>query len=101
MLEFFKSKIEPNLKGFEIKYKYFEQGDFGSLVQIEFNNELRGGEIDFWSTGWLSIHLVDYIKGEAQINIFLSPNEKSEQEKMLLLLRDSLISSGGDTKEAS
>jgi hypothetical protein len=33
MFEFFKSKIEPNLKGFEIKYKYFEQGDFGSLVQ--------------------------------------------------------------------
>jgi hypothetical protein len=45
--------------------------------------------------------LVDYIKGEVQINKFLPPDEKSEQEKMLLLLRDTLNPSDGDTKEAS
>ena len=62
-LYWFKIVIAPSLKNYEIKYKFFEKGDFGSLNQVEFNSKKMGGEIDFWSEGWLGIHLVDYIKG--------------------------------------
>lgn len=79
-LNWFKEKMEPFLKGYEIKYKFFEKGDFGSLNQVEFNTEKNGGEIDFWSTGWLSIHFVDYVKGEEQINDFLEPHQEEEKE---------------------
>ena len=86
----FKKVIEPCLKGYEIKYKFFEKGDFGSLNQIEFNSEKQGGEIDFWSTGWLGFHLVDYIKGEELLNVFLEPHQEEEKDKILKRLQELL-----------
>ena len=50
-VNWFKDGIEPKLNGFEVKYKYLEEGDFGSLNQIEFNSKKIGGEIDFWGLG--------------------------------------------------
>ena len=76
----FKNEVEPYLKNFEVKYKFFEKGDFGDLNQVEFNSKEKGGEIDFWSTGWLSIHFVDYIKGEELLNVFLEPHQEEEKE---------------------
>ena len=86
----FKKEIEPHLIGFEIKYKFFEKGDFGKLNQIEFNSKETGGEIDFWSTGWLGIHLVDYIKGDELLNIFLEPRQEEEKEDALKKLKNLL-----------
>lgn len=78
------------MRGFEIQYKFFEKGDFGELNQIEFNSKEKGGEIDFWSTGWLSIHLVDYIKGDELLNIFLEPYQEIEKENALRKLQELL-----------
>lgn len=88
-LLWFKS-IASNLQGYEIEYKFFEEGDFGSLNQIEFNSESKGGNIDFWSTGWVGIHLVDYIEGNELMNLLLEPTEKERinenLEKLINLL---------------
>jgi hypothetical protein len=89
-VNWFKKNIEPSLKGYEIIYKSFERGDFGSLNQVEFNSEKQGGEIDFWSTGWLGIHLVDYIKGEEILNVFLEPHQEEEKNKILTRLQEFL-----------
>jgi len=85
----FKEQIEPCIKNFEIKYKFFEKGDFGALNQVEFNSKEKGGEIDFWSTGWLGVHLVDYTKGE-EINVFLEPHQEEEKERVLRRLQELL-----------
>ena len=88
-LLWFKS-IESNLKGYEIEYKFFEKGDFGSLNQIEFNSESKGGNIDFWSIGWVGIYLVDYSEGTELMNLLLEPTEKERinvsLEKLISLL---------------
>jgi len=82
--------VASNLQGYEIKYKFFEQGDFGSLNQVEFNSKLKGGNIDFWSSGWIGIHLVDYAEGIELINLLLEPTEKERindnLEKLVNLL---------------
>lgn len=86
----FKEEVEPCMKNFEIKYKFFEKGDFGALNQVEFNSKEKGGEIDFWSTGWLGVHLVDYTKGEELLNVFLEPHREEEKEKVLRRLQELL-----------
>ena len=86
----FKEEVEPCMKNFEIKYKFFEKGDFGALNQVEFNSKEKGGEIDFWSTGWLGVHLVDYVKGEELLNVFLEPYREEEKEKVLRRLKELL-----------
>jgi hypothetical protein len=89
-VNWFKKQVEPGLKGYEVKYKFFEKGDFGSLNQIEFNSEEQGGEIDFWSTGCLGIHLVDYKKGEELLNAFFDPHQEKEKEQILKKLQSLL-----------
>ena len=79
-INWFKENIANKLINFEINYKYFEKGDFGELNQIEFNSIEKGGCIDFWSSGWLFIHLVDFIKGVELINILLEPQQEKEKE---------------------
>jgi hypothetical protein len=79
-ISWFKENIIPYLEGFEIEFKFYENGDFGDLNQVEFNSNEKGGEIDFWSTGWLGIHLVDYIEGEEILNVLLGPDQYEEKE---------------------
>jgi hypothetical protein len=76
-LIWFKETITPKLGNYEIKYKFFEEGDFGSLNQIEFNNEQRGGNID-------------YLKGDELMNLMIEPNKLEEMnnnlEKLVAIL---------------
>lgn len=75
-LEWFTKDIAPSMSSYEIEYRFFEQGDFGELNQVEFNSELKGGNIDFWGLGWIGIHLVDYISGDEIMNVLLEPTER-------------------------
>ncbi len=55
-IEWFKKELAPNLKAYELIFKFFEQEDLGSLDQVEFNSEKVGGNIDFWGLGWSIIY---------------------------------------------
>lgn len=77
----FKNIIEPTLKEFEVSYRSYDGGDFGSLNQVEFNSEEKGGNIDFWGLGWLGIFLWDYKKEEEIMNVLLGPEQEKEKEK--------------------
>ena len=77
----FKDKIETKMNGYEIHYRFFSQGGFGSLNQVEFNSERIGGGIDFWSEGWIGIHLVEYSTGNELLNILLNPEQDVEKEE--------------------
>ncbi|GGN10709.1 hypothetical protein GCM10010967_53240 [Dyadobacter beijingensis] len=81
-VDWFKQNVERHLTEYEIEYKSFVNGDFGNLDQVAFNSTTKGGEIDFWSSGYINIHFVDYVLGEELINAFLSPNQNKETEKI-------------------
>lgn len=80
-LEWFKEAIAPNLKNYKIEYRFYKEGDFGSLNQVSFDSIEIGGEIDFWGMGWLSINLWDYLKDESMLNVFLEPKQHLEKEE--------------------
>jgi len=82
-IEWFRNEIAPVLLGYEITYNYFEEGDFGSLNQVEFNSPKLGGNIDFWGLNWLGVLLWNYEEERELINVLLEPDEKSSKEKAL------------------
>ena len=89
-IDCFKIEFESYLKGYEVEYRFFENGDLGDLNSVEFNSEERGGAIEFWSSGWLYVHFVDYIKGDELLNILLEPEQYEEKHKILNELKELL-----------
>ena len=89
-IEWFKNQIAPTLVNYELQYRFYNEGDFGSLNQVIIESPQRGGGIDFWGSGWLGIDIFDYEKGESLQNILLEPHQIKEKEmaceKLLLLL---------------
>lgn len=79
----FKAVIVPRLHGFTVSYRYFEQGDFGPLHQVEFNSAQKGGVFDFWGMDWLGIHLVDYTQDIELLNRLLTDAEEGEKEHVI------------------
>ena len=79
-IEWFKEELSPNMQGFELNYRYFDQGDFGSLNQVEFNSKKLGGNIDFWGLGWIGIFVWDYEKQEQLLNLLIEPNQEAEKK---------------------
>jgi hypothetical protein len=75
-INWFKIHVAPNLIEYEISYKYFENGDFGDLNQVEFNSQLFGGGIDFWGMGYIGIFIYDYTKELQVENKLYDPSEK-------------------------
>jgi hypothetical protein len=90
-IKWFKCEIAPMLKDFEIEYDNFEKGDFGDLERVEFNNDKRGGEVDFWSSGYIGIHSMDYQSGEVLLNILFEPEKDKEVEQTLRSLIELLL----------
>ncbi|AZB00161.1 hypothetical protein EG359_11230 [Chryseobacterium joostei] len=89
-IDWFKNEIANNLKGYELIYKSFEDGDFGSLNQVEFNSEKISGNIDFWGLGWLGIFVWDSIEEQELLNILLEPHQNEEKEKALKKMQELL-----------
>lgn len=89
-IEWFKEQFLPKLEGYEIKYRSFKDGDFGNLERAELEGNNKGITLDFWSTGWLGVHLVDYIKEEELLNAFLEPYQQEEKDKVLKRLQELL-----------
>ena len=91
ILNCFKEKLEPKMKNFEIIFKDFKNGDFGELLQIEFNSTKIGGNIDLWSKGWLGIFLWDFENDEEIMNILNEPNEEKSKEANLNSLESIIL----------
>lgn len=89
-IEWFKKEIEPQLKNYELQYRFYEQGDFGSLNQVLFESKEKGGNIDFWGLGWLGVFIWDYIEKEEILNTLLEPHQIEEKEKIFKYLTELL-----------
>lgn len=90
-IEWFKNKIEPKLDRYKLEYKSFNNGDFGSLNQVEFNSSQIGGNIDFWELGLIGFFVWDYQKEKQVLNILLEPNQEEEKEKVFEELQHLLL----------
>jgi hypothetical protein len=89
-IEWFKKQLALNLKAYELIFKFFEQGDFGSLSQVEFNSEKVGGNIDFWGLGWLGIFVWSYETEEELLNVLIEPQQENERENAFKRLEELL-----------
>ena len=85
-IAWFKKAVEPLLKGYEVKYSYYEKGDFGSLNQVEFNSEKIGGNVDFWGLGWLGVFVWNYETNQQVFNVLVEAGNEVEKEKALMEL---------------
>jgi hypothetical protein len=79
-IKWFKDKLATKLEGYELNYKFYNEGDFGSLNQVEFNSKKIGGNVDFWGLGWLGIFVWDYERAEQLLNILLEPHQEKEKD---------------------
>jgi hypothetical protein len=89
-LDWFEKEVAPNLNGYELNYKFYQEGDFGSLNQIEFNSKKVGGNIDFWGLGWLGVFVWNYESEEQILNLLLEPHQDEEKIKILTKLAELL-----------
>lgn len=80
-LEWFKKNVEPLLVDYKVEYREGETGDFGSIIQVDFESPKSGGFIDFWGEGWLEIDYYDYTKKKVIINILFDPDDELPGER--------------------
>ncbi|MBT1688999.1 hypothetical protein [Dawidia soli] len=91
-IEWFKRNMSPNLKGYELIYKSFEEeGDFGFLSRVEFNSEVFAGTVDFWSSGWLDVFVWSNEVRDVILNVMLEPQEEMEKDDLFKRLEKMLI----------
>lgn len=78
-----KELILPYLPSYDVSYRHYPNGDFGTLDQIIFDFPSGGGGIDIWGSGYLGIDFVNYISGEQEICIMIESNEENQKESEL------------------
>jgi hypothetical protein len=91
-IEWFKTEVLPILVEYDVTFRYFEDGDFGSLSQFDFNSIELGGNVDFWGLNWLGIYLWSYKEERVLLNVLLDPDQELSKEqafKDLLVLLNS------------
>jgi len=71
-------------KEFEVKSIAAENGDFGDLDGFEFNSEIYGGFLYFWSSAILEYHLVNYKTGMEVIPITVKGIETEDSTEEIL-----------------
>lgn len=82
-VSWFKTVLAPKLQRFSVEYRFFKDGDHGSLDQVIFESSRFGGEIGFWSEGWITFFIWDYENEKELLNLHLAPEEIDEKEKAL------------------
>jgi len=80
-IEWFKKEVLPILAEYDVTFRYFEDGDFGSLSQFDFNSIELGGNVDFWGLNWLGIFLWSYKEERVLLNVLLDPDQELSKEQ--------------------
>ncbi|WP_285401943.1 hypothetical protein [Luteibacter sp. ME-Dv--P-043b] len=74
----FDQYIKPHLSGYVLSYSSFKGGDFGDIERVDLEGKSRIGGIDFWSEGWVGIHVVDLRIQEEVMNVMIGPDRVGE-----------------------
>lgn len=86
----FNTEMLPLLDGYSTEYRSFKNGDFGDLERVELEGNNKGVTLDFWSSGWIGIHLIDYLADAELLNVLLEPNQDSEKDEAFKKLKSIL-----------
>lgn len=79
----FKQNLEKLFTKYKLTYRYFPEGDLGSLDEVAFESEKVGGAINYWGKGYLGIFIYDYRKEIEIMNVLLSSEQNLEKEKFI------------------
>jgi len=74
----FERVVSPKLGSFATKHQHVENGDFGSLDQVEFESETVAGEVEFWDSGWVRLTVVDMVQQEWKQRVLLRPEQMDQ-----------------------
>lgn len=78
-LDFFNDFVKPKISTeYSFTWSDFLDGDFGDLKRLEFESSIKIGTIDFWSTGWISMSIVDMHIQEQVLNVLYSPDQEDD-----------------------
>jgi hypothetical protein len=89
--KWFRENLEVALIGYEFNCRKFPNGDFGSLDQVEIENERFQGSIDYWESGHLGIHLWDLQNEEEVMNVMVAPDRPFAKEAAITTLLQRLM----------
>ena len=87
----FKEHIAPQMSTFDIQYRYFSQGDFGSLDEVNFESERFIGTINYWGNGFLSVTLFDNIMNDIVVNIMVDSDIENDKLAAMNDLLDHIL----------
>jgi hypothetical protein len=89
-ITWFRNGIEEAFSDYTVTHRYFPESDFGTLDQVGFESDKKGGQIDFYSNDVLHIHIFDYTLDKEIFVILLGPDQEIEKleaiKKMLKLI---------------
>ena len=91
-IEDFKLRVAPALGNTVVKYRHFEESDFGAQDEVYFELNNYGVEINFWDTGWFGIYIYDMNKGDFYLNRLLEPEQTEEKKGVWPIFLDFLRS---------
>ena len=64
-IEWFKTIFNNKIDKYpDIRYISESESDLGALEGLEFNSNIKGGYIYFWSSCYIGFQIVDYVNGE-------------------------------------
>lgn len=89
-IKWLKRELTLNLNRYELSYRFFEEGDFGSLSQVEFISKRIGGNVDFLGLGWLGVFVWSYETDQELLNVLIESGDEKEQEEALRRLQELL-----------
>lgn len=76
-LDFFNECVKPKIPSeYSLTWSDYLDGDFGDLRRLEFESNIKIGTIDFWSSGWISMDIVDTHRDEQVLNVLYSPDQE-------------------------
>ncbi len=83
----FKENLAKLFFDYKLEYRFFPEGDLGSLDEVVFENEKKGGSINYWGKGFLGIFLFDYEEEREIMNVLIDPNNILEKENAIKHLK--------------
>lgn len=86
-MDYFKKNIFPEIKeNYTVTFTSFKEGEvlgFGDLERVEVEDSKILGGIEFWSSGWLGIHLINLVNDEEILNSLIAPDDCVDKLELL------------------
>lgn len=80
-ISWFKENLAAKFSNYKLEYRFFPDGDLGSLNEITFENLHMSGAINFWGQGYIGLFIYNNINEREEMNLLLEPDNDEEKQK--------------------